>query len=383
MNARDAGVTEARQVLSEEGRSLALLIGNGVNLASETGPAVGWQKLVDDLIAFASQHSREPHLTRARLSSLRDRQERAASLPEIVDLAAAWMADSGKAVHAGSAEGRLQRRIVDALGQLKPGQSHQSVVGWAARLGVPVLTTNYDHSLQQAFPGEQCTQWRFRTGRRNSDYYPWDRYYAPKPISDTLCGFAVWHIHGDSAFRRSIRAGLHQYMGMVQRLRGLLSPVAEEVLKHRKRRASGSEKGVPAFFRAPWLRLLLGKKLWIQGLALSTDEVSVRWMLIQRFRYWRRYRPDSLETGWYVHGGARPGRRLDGGRRAFLQSIGLRVIEIGETDDVYSDIFGGDLQGDGHQAPDGSVFHERTQALPAGRGVDQDRPHSRRGRRGG
>ncbi len=70
------------------------------------------------------------------------------------------------------------------------------------------------------------------------------------------------------------------------------------------------------------------RNLWIQGLSLQANEVTLRWLLIQRYRYWRRYRPDIEFNGWFVHGPTEVLGALDDERRVFLESVGLRIIEL-------------------------------------------------------
>jgi hypothetical protein len=84
----------------------------------------------------------------------------------------------------------------------------------------------------------------------------------------------------------------------------------------------------------------MGRKLWIQGLGLRADEVSLRWLLIQRFRYWRQYKPeDPKASGWYVHGPTDEIGPLDESRRAFFENVGLTVVEISNGDEIYAALF--------------------------------------------
>jgi hypothetical protein len=339
----DSGFAQAKRVLSSGASDLALLFGNGINLAGGAGSGVGWPELMERLIGFVSKQSPDPEAMKKRLrrlTALGPEGQSAASLPETFDVIAASMSWPARGRAGDSPEAQLQAQVLRLLGEMRPGDSHKVVVAWAARQSVPILTTNYDHCIQDAYGGRGCQRRRFGTSRWNSDYYPWDRYYAPSEISDPVSGFAVWHIHGDRDYRRSIRAGLDQYMGMVQHLRGLVSPVAKEVL-HGPEGSEPSTKSAPAFHRAPWLRVAVGKRLWIQGLALRADEVSARWLLIQRFRFWRRYRPNECyESGWYVHGPVAITDRLDLERRVFFESVGLKTIEITKPDDTYHNLFG-------------------------------------------
>jgi hypothetical protein len=136
---------------------------------------------------------------------------------------------------------------------------------------------------------------KFRfVGREPLDRFcPWDRYYAPTKIKDPIAAFAIWHIHGDRAIRSSIRAGLDQYMGIAQRLRGRKLQTAREILDVAVKKPGHA----PA--KGDLLRAFFGNRLWIQGLGLRSAEVTIRWLLIERLRYCRRFRADHYrESDW-------------------------------------------------------------------------------------
>jgi hypothetical protein len=335
-----SGFEEAMHILSREKADLALLLGNGINLGSGGSGGISWDQLMENLITWAAANSPKPAETATRLKRLLERGasgETAASLPEIFDIIEATATLKPGKTGPTSNELDLQSRIAQTLKGMKPGDPHKAVTRWAAQSEVPILTTNYDHCFQDALDSAVCKKRRFGIGKPHSDFYPWDRYYAPNKIADPANAFAVWHIHGDQDLKRSIRAGLDQYMGMVERLRKLKRSVAKEIL-------SGPDEDQPrdpAFHAAPWLRIFMGNKLWIQGLGLRAAEVSIRWLLVQRFRYWRRYRPRLHgENGWYVHGPTDRSGRLDKERRIFFESVGLKVIEIPKPDDAYLNLFG-------------------------------------------
>lgn len=333
------GLKKARNLLEQNKADLALIIGNGINLLSGAAGGISWDKLMENLIANAAAGSPNSASTRTRLTSLLDRGsdgQTPASLPEVFDIIQAIGTIKPGSTRPSSSDRHLQREIANMLRHMKPGLPHTAVVNWAWEAGVPILTTNYDHCLQEALNGD-CERRRFGSGKPSSDYYPWDRYYAPEAIGDPASEFAVWHVHGDRDLQRSIRAGLDQYMGMAQRLRKLKRFVAKEILYG----PNENQERDPAYLAAPWLRIFMGRKLWIQGLGLRSAEVSLRWLLIQRYRYWRRYRPEhGKANGWYVHGPTEIIKPLDEGRRAFLENVGLKVVEIAKSSEFYEGLYG-------------------------------------------
>jgi len=316
-----------KRILAKNHANLTLLIGNGINLAQGGRGGISWSNLIRQLIidAFpAAQGIRRKQLQ--KLLPAAD-EKKAASYPEIFDIISAAMGP------AASRKFKLQEHIAGLLQNMKPGPPHAALMGWAQNHQVPVLTTNYDHCLQEAVSKPALKRRRFGTGRALSDFYPWDRYYAPASVDDPLSTFALWHIHGDRAYKRSLRVGLDQYMGMVQRLRGLTQQIAKHVY-------NDSPHQPLTFDQAPWLPLFMSRKLWIQGLGLGVDEVSIRWLLIQRYRFWRALHDyDETASGWYVHGPTEEIGALDEPRKIFFENVGLRVIEITTAEQVYCGLF--------------------------------------------
>lgn len=274
MKMKSTGFRQARSVLSKKHNEIALLVGNGINRAARDTDGISWKELLQRLIEEAAQYADHPRRAEHRLLRLLEENElrrTPASNPEVFDLIEATCNLEAGSIQERGEKINLQSKIAGLLRMMKPGKPHRVLVGWAQSRTIPILTTNYDHCLQDA-AGQPCPQHKLDTRRTVSDYYPWNRYYAPQTLIDPMDSFAIWHIHGDRQLRRSIRAGLDQYMGMVQRLRRLKHKVAREILSG----PNEDQTKDPAYLAAPWLRIFMGKKLWIQGLALHADEVSLR-----------------------------------------------------------------------------------------------------------
>ena len=331
------GINEALKILREQRGNIALLIGNGINRAPGGNGGVSWDQLMENLISSAAETCSDPEATKKGLLRLLEQGENGqtpASLPEVFDIIDATR-KLGSTHPQSPRPYNLQSEIVSMLKGMEPGLAHKTLVRWAVRAKAPLMTTNYDHCFQETFAAG-CKRRRFGSGPPKSDVYPWDRYYSPDLIKEPKSEFAIWHIHGDQALARSIRAGLDQYMGMVERLRKIKMRVAKEVLGA----APDGSSDAPAFHAAPWLRIFFGKKLWIQGIALRSAEVSIRWLLIQRFKFWRRLIEDCpAATGWYVHGPIDKVGRLEKERRIFFKSVGLQVIEITNSEDAYIHLY--------------------------------------------
>ena len=153
MKLKISGLKNAQQLLNDNRASLALVIGNGINLVAGAAGGVSWDQLMEDLIASASAGSLNPASTRSRLARLLQRGtdgQAAASLPEIFDIIQAIGTIKLGASGPTTVDLNLQARIALMLQNMKPGLPHQAVVKWAWEFEVPVLTTNYDHCLQDA-----------------------------------------------------------------------------------------------------------------------------------------------------------------------------------------------------------------------------------------
>jgi hypothetical protein len=159
-----------------------------------------------------------------------------------------------------------------------PYEHHKRVVSWAKQARCPLLTTNFDKTFSEA--GDCKLLHTRRDGF--TDYYPWETYYGHQQFDDPCHGFAIWHINGMERYPRSIRLGLSHYMGSVQRARDWLHRGNE------RRLFSGKDIHNWRGF-GTWLHIMFDKRLVILGLGLKEDEVFLRWLLIERARYFRKF----------------------------------------------------------------------------------------------
>ncbi len=200
-----------------------------------------------------------------------------------------------------------------------PHEHHKRIVSWAEQAGCPLLTTNFEKVLGEA--GGCKLLHTHRDGF--TDFYPWETYYGNAQFNDPCAGFGIWHINGMERYRRSIRLGLSHYMGSVQRARGWMHRGRE------KRLFSG--KNVRDWYGArTWLDVVFHKPLLIFGLGLEENEVFLRWLLIERARYFRKFR-DRRKAAWYVHTDETDGS----GKLFFLEGVGVKPIRARSYDELY------------------------------------------------
>lgn len=277
---------------------LALLVGNGINRYGSRAPRNSWDEL---LLGLAAQH-----LPRAARSI-----PPGVSSTEFFDLLEI-------ASQSGTGTGALQAAFCAPMQHWQPDAQHHALVAWAQAHATPVLTTNFDSLLAQAagatlqaLPGQPFT-----------DFYPWSRYFGHAVLPAPDAGFGIWHINGTVHYKRSIRLGLTHYMGSVERARGWLHKGSGQRLF-----GEGNLAHWPG--ANTWLHVLFSRPLLIFGLALEENEVFLRWLLIERARYFAAF-PKRRQPAWYAYAGSeKPGKLF------FLQSLGIEPMQVGSYDDLY------------------------------------------------
>jgi hypothetical protein len=113
-------------------------------------------------------------------------------------------------------------------------------------------------------------------------------------------------------------------MGSVDKARGWLYSSGNKLFAARDiRKWPGAQTWLQPFFHKPLL---------FMGLGLEQNEVFLRWLLIERARYFGRH-PGRRSPGWYVHVGP-----LDPGKAFFLRGVGIEPHAVKD----YAQIYGAD-----------------------------------------
>ena len=122
-------------------------------------------------------------------------------------------------------------------------------------------------------------------------------------------------------YPRSIKLGISDYMGNVERVRKtLLSHDFNDFF-------NGIDQTNWSGYYT-WLHIIFSKNLFIFGLKLDKDEVFLRWLLIQRAKYSQLYNKGL--KGWFVD------YNISKATRFFLEHIGFEVINIKKYDTLYN-----------------------------------------------
>jgi len=285
-----------RSLLQSQRDDLALVIGNGINRYDAPPGANSWEELLATLARDCIDPAQ--HGVPAGVSPT--------EFYDIVDLAAAR-----------DITDNLQVQFCRLMAGWTPLPQHGRVTAWARRWSVPILTTNFESTLAEA-----CGATLRRCGPDGfTAFYPWSSCFAPEPVDDPLKSFAIWHVNGQQRYRQSIRLGLGHYMGSVERGRGWMQRSGSRLYKGAD---IASWPGAHT-----WLQAFLHKPLLFMGLGLEQNEVFLRWLLIERARYFLRF-PARRKGAWYVHAGS-----LDAGKAFFLRGVGIEPVAVEDYAQIY------------------------------------------------
>lgn len=70
--------------------------------------------------------------------------------------------------------------------------------------------------------------------------------------------------------------------------------------------------------------------LCIFGLALDENETFLRWLLIERAKYFRRF-PERRKKGWYVC----KSDEISEGKRFYLDYLGFEMVTLENYEEIY------------------------------------------------
>jgi len=289
-----------QQIINKNENNVALIIGNGINQYEHSNGNQSWKKL---LLNLWNKFRTNP----------KSRVPEGLSLCEFYDILELSLYGKPNKID-------LQEEFCKETRNWYPTQTHHKIVNWAIIHQIPILTTNFDNTLSKA---GNCSMFRFNKDRF-TDYYPWESYFSVNELLDPLSGFGIWHINGMQQYYRSLRLGLTHYMGSVERVRNWLHKGNESSLFFGKDNINW--RG--AF---SWTQIIFNKPLIIFGLGLDYNEVFLRWLLIERQKYFQKF-PDRAKPAWYIYPKS---EQNDKGKLFFLKWTGVKPIMTDGFDDIY------------------------------------------------
>ncbi|WP_062065754.1 hypothetical protein [Cellvibrio sp. OA-2007] len=289
-----------KTLLSTQPDQLALVIGNGINRYNSDAGLNSWDAM---LLELWQRHTKED----AQIIPL------GISLTEFYD--ALDLSSQLK-------EKNLQKEFCDFLTGWTAKEHHQRIVNWAKHNKTPILTTNFDETLSNCL----ALNLHHADGQRFTDFYPWGSCFSESEIRNPAREFGIWHINGIQRYSRSIRLGLSHYMGSVERARALIHKGEQRLYTDDTVTRWNGEQ--------TWLHCIFNNNLVFLGLGLDTSEIFLRWLLIERAKYFKHF-PKRTKKAYYVYAG----RDISQGQMIFLKSVGCEVVKESSYDNLYGDVW--------------------------------------------
>lgn len=296
---------QLKTIISRNSNEIAFIIGNGINRYPNNPKAISWDDLLLQLwskFSFTTISELPKGITVTEFYDLLDIES-----------------SNGTATNLD-----IQKEACKLLEGWSDKPHHKKILEKAREIHAPVLTTNFDLILPTALG---LKQFYLDTKRTFTDYYPWTTYYGDHQLTYPTDDFGVWFINGFIKYHRSIRLGLSHYMGSVEKARSYLHKGEERKLFSGKDQHDWRGSNT-------WLHVIFNKSLCIFGLGLEENEVFLRWLLIERAKYFRKF-PDRKKKGWYVvNKPSKPDDKYKG-KKYFFEHIGFEVIETDDYDSIY------------------------------------------------
>lgn len=288
-----------QQLLEFHSSGLALILGNGINRYNNNNGLNSWDRM---LLELWDRHTDD------------DPKDipLGISLTEFYDALDLSTKQEFK---------NLQKEFCDLMAAWDGQAHHRDIMAWARRHSTPVLTTNFDETLATSLG----LPFRHTDSVRFTDYYPWSSYFSEQDVKNPSTEFAIWHINGIKRYSRSIRLGLSHYMGSVERARALIH-------KGGSKRLYADKAGQHWNGSNTWLHIMFNNHLLFLGLGLDISEVFLRWLLIERAKFYKEF-PARRKNTYYVYAGS----ELSLGQTIFLKSVGCEIIKEVSYDNLYGD----------------------------------------------
>ncbi|WP_245564906.1 hypothetical protein [Spirosoma panaciterrae] len=296
-----------RNIVENNYTEIAFIVGNGINRYPNNPLAISWEDL---LIRLWQEFSPEAY----------NQVPEGITLTEFYDLLEISAGDSR------TTNFQIQKRASEILSDWTFLDHHTAFVDKAYRINAPILTTNFDLILPKSVHYRGVKQYYTDT-KKFTDFYPWTTYYGGSQLDFPTDGFGIWFINGFVNYHRSIRLGLTHYMGSVEKARNLLHKGDDNKLFSGKNQSNWRGANT-------WLHIIFNKSLCIFGLGMEENEVFIRWLLIERAKYFKKF-PERRKKGWYIDKKYVEQTNRLVGKYKFLQSIGLEIVEVENYDDIY------------------------------------------------
>lgn len=221
----------------------------------------------------------------------------------------------------------LKEKIIEPFKEGCQLESYEEIRKYLEHWDVPVLTTNFDHMLEMGY-SRMTLKHPLITGRyyAKNYYYPWDRYFSNKQIHDAAHDYAIWHINGFVDFPKSIKLSSSEYIAQASYSRAYI---------HKNSMDDFYNKNINNWIGYnTWLHPIFNCSLCFIGLSLNEDETFLRWLLLERKKYYKKF-PDRVHQGWYVY---KEDEMFQQGKELFMKGVGLEPVAVKEYSEIYEDL---------------------------------------------
>ena len=176
----------------------------------------------------------------------------------------------------------LKDAFIKKVKTISGSKYHKELFEFCENNKIDILTTNFDHSIQEANNLKKKSTRSLKNGF--TDYYPWQIFYQKEGSYIKL-----FHINGDINYKRSIKLSIKDYAGNITRFNENYRPgVAKSKYK----------------IDITWINTLFEKEVVILGLNLGEDEIFLRNLLIERqiYRINNKLNKKNQYNGYYLYG---------------------------------------------------------------------------------
>ncbi len=210
-----------------------------------------------------------------------------------------------------NAENDVKRRMAGLLQHVEPDPLLTQFVD----LFSVILTTNYDHAIEEALAGPLYERKPFLPESRYSLFR--------RSIANSK---AVWHIHGDILYPETILLGYDHYSGYLQKIRNYqTAQMTEEQRKGLLENYPDVSRTDPACVNLfSWVDHFFRDHIHIVGLGLDFTELDLWWLLV----YKRRKNKVTGYTFYYQIAVPGDERNEERPQLASLRSLGVRVHTV-------------------------------------------------------
>ncbi|MDY0016913.1 MAG: hypothetical protein RBS89_03660 [Candidatus Delongbacteria bacterium] len=291
-----------KEIIEKNNSKIAFVIGNGINRYKDFSNSRSWEKLIQSLWNEINK------------DNILNEDHNGITLTELYNLMA-MNVENGDFI---------LKKIRSKIRYWKPGDHHVRIINRIQELNSPVLTTNFDKTfLKKPFVYKKTI-----LNYKNSYHYPWFVCYSENSVKSPLDGFGIWYINGMLEYKKSIKLSLEQYAKNIE--------YANNLLNKGEKRLFRSNDSINWTGSDTWLQLIFNKSLFIFGLGLDENEIFLRWLLIQRKKFYNKYNINDYE-GWYIT--TKCDMCKNSGKKLFLESVGIEVIEVNDYKDIYEKIW--------------------------------------------